>query len=445
MVKPLTLALDIAWLESVIDVGIALYFKNESPFKAVQELEVPEVPEEDTSGYAAIVRKYGVRFEERLILVMTMARYIKPQSLDLFLLKNKTIDAEFSEFGGVKDANHHGFIPTLETVCFLLGGADDVLIRMNFMRVIYDTSLLYKEGVLDAHKFPVELKEPLRLSEEYLSMIITNKKYIPKYNSKFPAEEISTKLEWDDLILESSIKSQLQEVKAWLQHSALILNEWKLDKTLKPGYRVLFYGPPGTGKTLAASLLGKSIEAPVFRVDLSAIVSKYIGETEKNLGQLFDTAASKGWILFFDEADALFSKRTDTSSSNDRHANQEVAYLLQRIESFDGLVVLATNLQTNIDEAFLRRFQNTINFSKPRYRERKLLWQKMIGEVFEIEEGIAVLDSIAQKYELSGGEMINVVRYCAIKAAESGAKRISHKHIMTGIKREYQKSNKTFN
>ncbi len=440
-----TLQQDIAWLETVIETGLALYFENDTVFRSVKEVAMPLVEENDTSGYAQLLRTYNLMFEERLIFIMTLARYIKPQSLDLFLLKNKSIDANFSEFGGIKDEKQIGFIPTLETVSFILGGADNLNIRMQFMHMIYDSSLLYKEGILKAQNHPILLNEPLVLSEEYLNLIITHKKFVPKYNSKFPAEEITTNLEWEDLVLEISTKAQLGEVKQWLKHSNLILNDWKLNKNLKPGYRVLFYGPPGTGKTLAATLLGKSIDTPVFRIDLSMIVSKYIGETEKNLGQLFDKAASKGWILFFDEADALFSKRTNTNSSNDRHANQEVAYLLQRVESFDGLVILATNLQTNIDEAFLRRFQNTIHFTKPKYRERKILWTKMFANTFEISEGEDVLDEIAKKYEMSGGEMINVLRYCAIKAAESGEKKISYKNIMTGIKREYQKSNKTFN
>ncbi|SNR14670.1 ATP-binding protein [Tenacibaculum jejuense] len=441
----LTLQQDINWLETVIETGLALYFRNETPYNNIKEIGLPYIEENDNTGYAQILRKHNLSFEERLILVVTLARYIKPQSLDLFLLKNKSIDANFSEFGGLKDESQHGFIPTLETVCFLLGGADDISIRMNFMSFIYEENSLYKEGILKAQNFPVLLNEPLVLSEEFLSLLITHKKHIPKYNSKFPAEEITTKLNWNDLVLEIATKNQLEEVKLWLKHSQLILKDWQLNKNLKPGYRLLFYGPPGTGKTLAATLLGKSIQAPVFRIDLSMIVSKYIGETEKNLGQLFDKAASKNWILFFDEADALFSKRTDTNSSNDRHANQEVAYLLQRIESFDGLVILATNLQSNIDEAFLRRFQNTIHFTKPKYQERRTLWKNMLSNTFEIDEGEIVLDEIAKNHELSGGEMLNILRYCAIKAAERGEKKINYKNIMTGIKREYQKSNKTLN
>ncbi len=440
-----TLQHDMLWLEAVIEVALALYFKNEQKYSNVKALTPPEIIPEDTSGYATILRRLHLNFEERLTLVMALVRLIKPQSLDVFLIKNKSLDTVFSEFGGLKDDKQHGFVPTLETVCFLLGGADNIEIRLEFMKIIYESNSLYKEGVLEASKHPVALHEPLQVSDEYLGIIITNKTYSPQYNSKFPAKAIFTKMTWDDLVLESSIKTQLEDVKQWLTHSHLILNEWALDKTLKPGYRVLFYGPPGTGKTLAATLLGKTIDAPVYRIDLSMVVSKYIGETEKNLGRLFDSAAAKHWILFFDEADALFSKRTDTNTSNDRHANQEVAYLLQRIESFDGLVILATNLQTNIDDAFLRRFQNSIKFPKPKYKERKRLWENLLSTDFDIENATQVIDTIAAQYELSGGEMINVLRYCAIKAAQSGEKKIDYATIMTGIKKEYEKSNKTFN
>ncbi len=439
------IAREIYWLEQVIDTALALYFKNECPYQSVAEVQPPELDTEEASVYADIVRKHASGFQDRLLLITALAPYIKPQLLDLFLIKNKNIDHPFVEFGGVKDEKHYGFYPTLETVCFLMGGAHDISVRLAFMQHVFKDHPMYREGILVADKRLVQLQERLQLSEEYLSMIITATAYMPNYSAAFPAQQITTKLSWEDLVLEARIQDQLTEVLEWLRHKELILNDWQLDKTLKLGYRVLFYGAPGTGKTLAATLLGKAIDQPVFRVDLSQIVSKYIGETEKNLGRLFDMAASKQWILFFDEADALFSNRTQTNSSNDRHANQEVAYLLQRIENFDGLVILATNLQTNIDEAFLRRFQSTISFPKPRYKERKLLWERLIGSVFEIEEGNDALDRIAKEYELSGGEMINVVRYCAVKAAQQGAKKISIHTVMTGIKREYQKSNKTFN
>lgn len=203
----------------------------------------------------------------------------------------------------------------------------------------------------------------------------------------------------------------------------------------------MFYGHSGTGKTLAATLLGKETKRPVFRVDLSLVVSKYIGETEKNLGQLFNEAENKDWILFFDEADALFGKRTQTKGANDRYANQEVAYLLQRIEDFSGLVILATNIQTNIDEAFSRRFQNMVHFPKPDKKQRKLLWERLFAENFELED--VDFDHLANTYELSAGEMINVLRYCALAAAKRNERSINHKDVIKGIQKEYRKSNKT--
>lgn len=435
---------EIHWLEAIINISLTLYFKNECAYTSVKELQPPLILEGD-SGYEQLLRKYNFTFEERVILGLTLMSYIKPQSLDMFLIKNKNLDVEFSEFGGVRAEKQAGFMPTLETACFVLGGAEDISVRLDFIKGIHTENALYRNRILFTDTYPVRVQEKLQLSEETLHMIITGEEYYPGYSSKFPAQQITTKLDWEDLVIEPRVMEQLKEIQDWLVHSDLILNGWQLDKTLKPGYKVLFYGAPGTGKTLAAKLLGKTIRAPVFRIDLSMIVSKYIGETEKNLGRLFDEAVSKDWILFFDEADALFSKRTQANTSNDRHANQEVAYLLQRIEDFDGLVILATNLQSNIDDAFLRRFQNTIDFPKPKYKERKLLWEKMIGDVFEIDEGKAVLEKIAKEYELSGGEMINVVRYCSVKAAGRGEKKISATHIMTGIKREYTKNNKTFN
>ena len=145
--------------------------------------------------------------------------------------------------------------------------------------------------------------------------------------------------------------------------------------TIKKGKGVifLFYGPPGTGKTLTAGLLGNELEIDVYKVDISMVVSKYIGETEKNLELLFARAADKGWILFFDEADALFGKRTGVRDAHDKYANQEVSFLLQRIEDFNGLIILATNMKNNIDDAFIRRFNSIIRFPLPNAEERKLI------------------------------------------------------------------------
>jgi SpoVK/Ycf46/Vps4 family AAA+-type ATPase len=220
------------------------------------------------------------------------------------------------------------------------------------------------------------------------------------------------------------------------------MNEWGMSRKLKRGFRMLFYGPPGTGKTLTASLLGKQMDMEVYRVDLSQIVSKYIGETEKNMGSLFDQAENRNWILFFDEADALFGSRTATSSSNDKHANQEVAYLLQRVEDYPGVVILASNLKGNIDEAFSRRFQSMILFPMPNADERHRLWKSIFSDKVVFDGKVDLFD-IAEEYELAGGAIINVVRYASLKALSRNTNMIELNDILQGIKREFRKEGKT--
>ena len=193
----------------------------------------------------------------------------------------------------------------------------------------------------------------------------------PDFASDFPAHRLTTPLTKDDLDLSRQTLDQIKHIETWLMNERAALEDWGLNKKLNSGYRALFYGSPGTGKTLTAAVLGQSTGREVYRIDLSMVVSKYIGETEKNLSRVFDEAEKKGWILFFDEADALFGKRTETSSANDRYANQEVSYLLQRIETYTAVTILATNLRSSIDEAFSRRFQSMVAFTRPNNDEQK--------------------------------------------------------------------------
>lgn len=185
---------------------------------------------------------------------------------------------------------------------------------------------------------------------------------LPRIGTTFPAERIETDRDWDDLVLQAGARSQLDQIELWVRMNDSPPDHRGLGERVKPGYRALFHGAPGTGKTLTATLLGKRIDRPVVRIDVARVVSKYVGETEKDLAELFDQAEAKGWILFFDEADALFGKRTEIPDSHDRYADQQVAFLLQRIENHSGLVILATKERGTIDEAFLHRCQTVIDF-----------------------------------------------------------------------------------
>ncbi len=254
----------------------------------------------------------------------------------------------------------------------------------------------------------------------------------------WPVRHVETPLNWGDLVLDAYALEDIREILIWLEHQKVLLQDWNLERRINQGYRALFYGPPGTGKTMTAALLGKSTGRDVYKIDLSQVVSKYIGETEKNLANIFDQAESGRWILFFDEADALFGRRSLSKDAKDRYANQEVAYLLQRIEEFSGVAILATNFKGNIDEAFTRRFQAMIYFPMPNAEQRLRLWKEGFSGQLPFAGDIDWED-IAQKYELSGGAIINVLRHCALAAVQRQPAVVTEEDVHKGVRRELRK------
>ena len=208
--------------------------------------------------------------------------------------------------------------------------------------------------------------------------------------------ELATRLEpafgWDDLVLPERQREVLGSISGYLRHRDLVLSEWGYDRAVArdQGLKVLFAGESGTGKTMAGQVLARDLGLELFRIDLATIVSKYIGETEKNLDRIFDAADGSNAILFFDEADALFGKRSEVRDSHDRYANIEVAYLLQKMESYAGAVILATNFRQNIDEAFLRRLDFVIDFPFPEAEDRERIWRLLLPEQAPLAEDIDV-------------------------------------------------------
>jgi hypothetical protein len=358
--------------------------------------------------------------------------------------KNSVSNRDFTKFGGRSSGNFGGFLPSAETALFLLAGND--LNRRFSYHYLFDAEHVFAEhGIVNLEKFPSgepHLSGVLTVNREIIDLVTTGKISRPSFGADFPAKRIVTEMDWDDLVLDPVTMEDVLEIKAWLAHGDTLLYELGLGKKLKPGYRSLFYGPPGAGKTLTASLLGKSFERDVYRIDLSAVISKYIGETEKNLEKIFQKAELRDWILFFDEADALFGKRTKISSSHDRFANQEVSYLLQRVEDYPGVVILASNMRANLDDAFVRRFQSIIHFPMPDARERLQLWRSAFSEKTDLAEKID-LKEIAGRFELSGGSIMNVVRYATLRSLERGERTITNADLQEGIRKEFQKEGKT--
>ncbi|MCJ8208333.1 ATP-binding protein [Mucilaginibacter sp. RS28] len=434
---------ELQWLAQVIDTRMTSYFQQDFSPGLIEEIPPPDLSN-NNSVYAKYISHYKLDIYERIILLLALAPHLQPQLLDTFFTRNSTFDRPFTEFGGIKGKQFGGFLPTGETAAFILA-VNDLEKRIMVSRLLSDEGTLNHFNLVklvNESTDEPQLSGLLKVSGECLSYCTLGTAHKPDYSTNFPAKLINTSLDWSDLVLDDQILHEVEEIKDWLTHGGTLMNDWGMKRKLKAGFRSLFYGPPGTGKTLTASLLGKATELDVYRIDLSMVVSKYIGETEKNLAGVFDQAERKNWILFFDEADALFGKRTQTSSSNDRYANQEVSYLLQRIEDFDGVIILSTNIKANLDEAFSRRFQSMIHFSMPGYAERERLWRQAFSEKVRFEDALNIAD-IAKKYELAGGAIINVVRYASLQALKRGDSVILHRDIVTGIRREFSKDGKT--
>lgn len=430
---------ELAWFYQVLDTRLKLYFGHDCDYEDIFDIPAPEFDPEE-SMYGQFLHHYEFTIPERIVFVLGLVPHIRPQLLDVFFTKNATHQRDFTEFGGRNGHSYQGFLPTGETALFLLAG-DDLGKRFLFTHIFEADHIFAAHNILklkNRNEHEPDLNGFLIISKEVIDLLTTGNVRKPVFGPDFPAKRIETEMEWDDLVLDPYTLEQVQEIKVWIDYGNILLEEMDLGKKLQPGYRSLFYGPSGTGKTLTATLLGKAARRDVYYIDLSMVVSKYIGETEKNLEKIFNQAEHKQWILFFDEADALFGKRTKVSDAHDRFANQEVSYLLQRVEDYHGVVILASNFRTNLDKAFTRRFQSVIHFPMPKQSERYRLGRNGFSEKTELADDVD-LQQIAADHELSGGSIMNVIRYATLMALRRETTVIERTDIEEGITRELQK------
>ena len=411
-------------------------------FEKAPQLDRKELPD---SLLKQLIIVLELDSAEIAILLLVLAPNLSPELLKFCVNQVYPDGGELPELGGIQGKNHRGILPTAETALFLIAGVN-IEARVQSWPYFDKHSKLIANKIIQLEK--PEKNEPkmsgaLILDSEYTALLITGNIPEPELSIEFPASKIETQLTWDDLVLNAETRQEIRDLEIWLKHNETLQQKHDTTSRFKRGYRVLFHGPPGTGKTLTASLLGKYTDREVYRIDLSTVVSKYIGETEKNLAKLFDKAQYKNWILFFDEADAIFGKRTQVRDAHDKYANQEVSYLLQRLEEHPGLVILASNFKNNIDAAFTRRFQALVHFTPPEYEERLVLWQKALPKGFKFEKAID-LKIIAKTYDITGAHISNVMHYCCLQALDQNTQIITKDILLRALKREYKKEEKMF-
>jgi AAA+ superfamily predicted ATPase len=392
--------------------------------------EKPKFP--NVSHWTLPVKKYVIDNDldedATTLLLIGLVPHAFPELFDQAIQEKIKTSGDFPEIGGVRGKNFRGFLPTGQTAIFLLAGHDWHK-RRTVEQLFWSDRDFAKKKILwleeMQHGEPV-LSGKIIMALDYIDLFLFGTSAPPHFSTSFPAKKITTELTADDIMMNKEIKRHYKNLKEWIDHNPPLMEEWGMQKRLRQGYRVLFYGPPGTGKTLTAGVLGNETGKDVYKIDLSMVVSKYIGETEKNLELLFARAEDKDWILFFDEADAIFGKRTGVRDAHDKYANQEVSYLLQRIEDFNGLVILATNMKSNIDDAFIRRFNDIVKFTIPVEEERREIWEKSFPENSDFKG----LPEQMKKYELTGSNITNIIHFAGIQAIKR--------------RKELQKKNTTF-
>lgn len=382
---------------------------------------------------------------EQMVLLIALVPHLLPGFYEMLIQQFLPQGGDFTEFGGSKGTTHRGMLPTGETAQFLLAGTD-FSARIRVMELFSEGQALHQHDVCwleNVKEGEPQMSARIVLSMEWLDKVLFGKETLPRFSPDFPARRLQSRMNWNDVVLHPITQVQISDISTWLQHHHLFGEDENLGRKVKPGYRALFYGPPGTGKTLTATLLGQQFNKEVYCIDLSQVISKYIGETEKNLEKIFSRAAHKDWILFFDEADALFGKRTNVQSSHDRFANQEVSYLLQRVEDFPGLLILASNFKNNLDDAFLRRFHSIIHFPMPNADERLQLWQKSMPASLHTN-GHLDLRALAERFELTGAAILNVMHYATLQTFARKGEQLQLTDVMEGVRKELMKEEKSF-
>lgn len=430
------------WFSQFCDARLKVYFENNA--ENIEANFPPPDISQLLSPYAEIIRHYKMSFSERFVFLMAFMPHLRPQTLDIFRINNSLLNLPYTEFGGWRGINHVGFLPTCETAAFILAG-DDLLKRFAIADLFKNDHFFIQHNLLKFEQ--IENGEPLYsspliLSSDCLQRLTQGKINKPNFSEIFPATLLQTQLNWSDLVVNQDALEEINNVITWHKSQDSILKNCELDKLVKPGNCMLFYGPPGTGKTLTATLIGKEVNADVYRIDLSMAISHCIEKTIKNIANIFDQAQNKNWILYLDEADFIFGKNTKTKNEHKSLANQVVSYLAHSIESFPGVIILSANNKENIAPKLIEKCQSEVQFTMPDKYQRKILWERFFSKNDLLDTDVD-FQYIADRYKLSGGALVNIGRYAVILATKHNRSKIIQRDLLEGIKRELMKTGKS--
>jgi len=394
----------------------------------------------ENTAFFKLLHEYSNTYVEYLMISLCFAAWFRPRSLKELARKKEKSDEGYAETGIMGNGVNNRFIPSLQTVLFLLAGTN--MVKQAYYHTIIADHPMFKDQVLQLRKpyannyFPLD--QIIELDIAYYNYLLHGKR--PRFDETFdfPAQLLETNKSMDDLILKEGTKDQLQLIMNYARYQDQLFGREDVSAKFNPGMLCMLYGPPGTGKSFSVAVMSKALQMDAYRIDLSQVISKYIGETEKNLEKIFMRLSDKPCILFFDEADVLFGKRSEVKDAKDRYANQEVAYLLQRVENFPGLVILASNFKQNLDEAFRRRILVSIYMPPPESNERFLLWSRSIPESFSWEQEDLPLH-LAEKHSFTGANISNVMKLACIQSESEGSSVIGMKTLKNFINMEYVK------
>ncbi|KOY86202.1 hypothetical protein AD998_08630 [bacterium 336/3] len=410
---------ELEWLITIIQAR----FKEITEDKVIKFPNPPQLIQK--SYYNAFLENVpeNLKTPVRLLLILSMAKALRPSVLELLHVNNPYTQKNYANFGII--AENSFVMPSVQTFLYLATG-ENIADRVFLGNFFNPDNIFLANNIIELRGQSKDLyQKTIHISDEYFEYFTTGNSYQYQYSEDFPATLYTTEENWDDLILPERTTFYLQDIFAWMRNYNTIVQDPTFKKFTK-GMKFLLHGEPGTGKSISVALFGKDFGKPVYRIDLSQVVSKWVGETSKNIGKIFDIARNKDWILFFDEGDALFGKRTENNSANDRYGNQEIAYLLQRIEDHKGIIFMATNKLPNMDKAFVRRFNVRVPFPIPDANTRYDIWCEAFKD---LELGNVNFEYFAAKVDNTGASIRSFARYCKIWMLEKNMKHLNHDEV----------------